>query len=54
MEEFKYLRILFGVMEQDIDKQIAVASAVMWVLYRYVVMKMELSQNVKLSIYLLG
>ena len=54
VEEFKYLRILFGVMEQEIDKQIAVASAVMWALYRYVEMKMELSQNAKLSIYWLG
>ncbi|TWW57405.1 hypothetical protein D4764_07G0001240 [Takifugu flavidus] len=53
VEEFKYLGVLFtseGGMEQEIDRQIGVASAVMRTLHRSVVVKRELSQKAKLSI----
>ncbi|TWW65163.1 hypothetical protein D4764_21G0000630 [Takifugu flavidus] len=54
VEEFKYLGVLFtseGRMQQEIDRQIGVASAVMWTLHRSVVVKREPSQKAKLSIY---
>ncbi|TWW81710.1 hypothetical protein D4764_01G0015250 [Takifugu flavidus] len=54
VEEFKYLGVLFtceGRIEQEIDRRIGVASAVMRTLHRYVVVKRELSQKAKLSIY---
>uniref|UniRef100_A0A8C6Q6L6 Reverse transcriptase domain-containing protein n=1 Tax=Nothobranchius furzeri TaxID=105023 RepID=A0A8C6Q6L6_NOTFU len=54
VEEFKYLGVLFtsdGKLEREIDKQISAASAVMLALYRSVVVKRELSQKAKLSIY---
>ncbi|TWW59883.1 hypothetical protein D4764_06G0014130 [Takifugu flavidus] len=54
VEEFKYLGVLFmseGRMEQEIDRRIGAASAVMRTLYRSVVVKRELSRKVKLSIY---
>ncbi|TWW77032.1 R2DM Retrovirus-related Pol polyprotein from type II retrotransposable element [Takifugu flavidus] len=54
VEEFKYLGVLFtseGRMEQEIDRRIAAASAVMRTLHQSVVVKRELSQKVKLSIY---
>uniref|UniRef100_A0A8C6MCM8 Reverse transcriptase domain-containing protein n=1 Tax=Nothobranchius furzeri TaxID=105023 RepID=A0A8C6MCM8_NOTFU len=54
VEEFKYLRVLFtseGKLEREIDRRIGAASAVMRALYRSVVVKRELSQKVKLSIY---
>ena len=54
VEEFKYLGVLFtgeGKMEQDIDRGIGAALAVMWMLKRFVVLKRELSQKAKLSIY---
>ncbi|TWW63631.1 hypothetical protein D4764_03G0006390 [Takifugu flavidus] len=54
VEEFKYLRVLFtseGRMEQEIDRRIGAASAVMRTLHWSVVVKRELSQKVKLSIY---
>ncbi|TWW74394.1 hypothetical protein D4764_14G0003970 [Takifugu flavidus] len=54
VEEFKYLGVLFtngGRMEQEIDRRIGAASAVMWTLHRSVVVKRELSQKAKLSIY---
>ncbi|TWW70932.1 hypothetical protein D4764_17G0004150 [Takifugu flavidus] len=54
VEEFKYLVVLLtgeGRMEQEIDRQIGAASAVMRTLHRYVVVKRELSQKAKLSIY---
>nr|XP_054599772.1 uncharacterized protein LOC129164266 [Nothobranchius furzeri] len=54
VEEFKYLRVLFtseGKLECEIDRWIGAASAVMRVLYRSVMVKRELSQKVKLSIY---
>ncbi|MDG2633017.1 hypothetical protein P7M35_24665, partial [Vibrio parahaemolyticus] len=54
VEEFKYLGILFmseGRMEREIDRRIGAASAVMQALNRSVVVKRELSQKVKLSIY---
>ncbi|KAK0147792.1 Craniofacial development protein 2 [Merluccius polli] len=54
VEEFKYLGVLFtseGRMEQEIDRQIGAASAVMWTLHGSVVVKRELSQKAKLSIY---
>lgn len=38
-------------MEWEIDKIICAASALMWMLYWYVVIKRELSLKAKLSIY---
>ena len=52
VEELKYLRVLFtseGQMEQEIDRWIGAASALMQALP--VVVKKELSQKAKLSIY---
>uniref|UniRef100_A0A8C6P3P0 Reverse transcriptase domain-containing protein n=1 Tax=Nothobranchius furzeri TaxID=105023 RepID=A0A8C6P3P0_NOTFU len=54
VEEFKYLVVLFtgeGKLEHEIDRRIGAASAVMRALYRSVVVKRELSQKAKLSIY---
>ncbi|TWW81730.1 R2DM Retrovirus-related Pol polyprotein from type II retrotransposable element [Takifugu flavidus] len=54
VEEFKYLGVLFtseGRMEWEIDRRIGAASAVMRTLHRSVVVKRELSQKAKLSIY---
>ncbi|KAK3547532.1 hypothetical protein QTP86_021516, partial [Hemibagrus guttatus] len=54
VEEFKYLGVLFtseGRMDCEIDRQIGAAAAVMWSMYRSVVVKKELSRKVKLSIY---
>uniref|UniRef100_A0A8C6LRX0 Reverse transcriptase domain-containing protein n=1 Tax=Nothobranchius furzeri TaxID=105023 RepID=A0A8C6LRX0_NOTFU len=54
VEEFKYLGVLFmseGKLEREIDRRIGAASAVMRALYRSVVVKRELSQKAKLSIY---
>ncbi|TWW73543.1 hypothetical protein D4764_15G0009370 [Takifugu flavidus] len=54
VEEFKYLGVLFrseGRMEQEIDRRIGAASAVMRTLHQSVVVKRELSQKAKLSIY---
>ncbi|KAI3357129.1 hypothetical protein L3Q82_015603 [Scortum barcoo] len=54
VEEFKYLGVLFmseGKMEREIDRRIGAASAVMRSVYRTVVVKKELSQKAKLSIY---
>jgi len=54
VEEFKYLGVLFtseGRMEREIDGWIGAASAVMWALHWSVVVKKELSQKAKLSIY---
>ncbi len=54
VEEFKYLGVLFtseGRMEREIDRRIGAAAAVMWSLYRSVVVKRELSRKAKLSIY---
>ncbi|KAI3355708.1 hypothetical protein L3Q82_004202 [Scortum barcoo] len=54
VEEFKYLGVLFtseGKMEREIDRRIGAASAVMWSVYRTVVVKKELSRKAKLSIY---
>ena len=54
VEEFKYLGVLFtseGKMEQEIDKQIGEALAVMRTLRHSIVVKRELSQKAKLSIY---
>ncbi|XP_051936482.1 uncharacterized protein LOC127610385 [Hippocampus zosterae] len=54
VEEFKYLGVLFtseGRREREIDRRIGAASAVMRTLYRSVVVKKELSQRAKLSIY---
>ncbi|TWW77407.1 hypothetical protein D4764_12G0007970 [Takifugu flavidus] len=50
VEEFKYLGVLFtseGRMEQEIDRGIGAASAVMRTLHRSVVVKRELSQKAK-------
>ena len=52
--EFKYLGVLFPSerkMEQEIDKRIGAASAVMRTQRQSVVAKRELSQKAKLSIY---
>ncbi|TWW75358.1 hypothetical protein D4764_13G0000200 [Takifugu flavidus] len=54
VEEFKYLGVLFtseGRMEQEIDRRIGAASAVMLTLHQSVVVKRELSPKAKLSIY---
>ncbi|KAK3552841.1 hypothetical protein QTP86_022544 [Hemibagrus guttatus] len=54
VEEFKYLGVLFtseGRMDCEIDRRIGAAAAVMWSMYRSVVVKKELSRKVKLSIY---
>ena len=54
VEEFKYLGALFtseGRMEREIDRRVGAAAAVMWSLYRSVVVKRELSWKIKLSIY---
>uniref|UniRef100_A0A3B3BLN8 Reverse transcriptase domain-containing protein n=2 Tax=Oryzias melastigma TaxID=30732 RepID=A0A3B3BLN8_ORYME len=54
VEEFKYLGVLFtsdGRSEREIDRRIGAASAIMRSLYRSVVVKRELSQKAKLSIY---
>ncbi|KAK3527104.1 hypothetical protein QTP86_010820 [Hemibagrus guttatus] len=54
VEEFKYLGVLFtseGRMDRKIDRRIGAAAAVMWSMYRSVVVKKELSRKVKLSIY---
>ncbi|TWW77392.1 hypothetical protein D4764_12G0007820 [Takifugu flavidus] len=54
VEEFKYLGVLFtseGRMEQEINRRIGAASAVMRTLHRSVVVKRELSQKAKLLIY---
>ncbi|KAK0154376.1 putative uncharacterized transposon-derived protein F52C9.6 [Merluccius polli] len=53
-EEFKYLGVLFtsdGRMEWEIDRRIGAASAVMRTLHGSVVVKRELSQKAKFSIY---
>ncbi|KAK3565056.1 hypothetical protein QTP86_032481, partial [Hemibagrus guttatus] len=52
--EFKYLGVFFtseGRMDCEIDRRIAAAAAVMWSMYRSVVVKKELSRKAKLSIY---
>ena len=54
MEEFKCLRVLFtseGRMEEEIDRRIGAASAVMRMLRWSVVVNRELGQKAKLSIY---
>ncbi|KAI3351447.1 hypothetical protein L3Q82_020304 [Scortum barcoo] len=54
VEEFKYLGVLFtseGKMEREMDRRIGAASAVLQTLVRSVVVKRELSQKAKLSIY---
>ncbi|XP_049451749.1 acetylserotonin O-methyltransferase 2 isoform X2 [Epinephelus fuscoguttatus] len=54
VEEFKYLGIFFtseGRMEREIDRRTGAASAVMQALNRSIVVKRELSQKAKLSIY---
>ena len=54
VEEFKYLGILFtsdGRREREIDRRIGAASAVVRTLHRSVVVKRELSQKAKLSVY---
>ena len=48
---FRYVQVLFtseGRMEWEIKRQISAASAVVWTLYRSVVVKRELSQKVRL------
>ncbi|KAL7853999.1 hypothetical protein AOLI_G00208430 [Acnodon oligacanthus] len=54
MEEFKYLGVLFtsdGKRDREIGRRLGQATAVMRSLYWTVVVKRELSQKVKLSVY---
>ncbi|KAK3524537.1 hypothetical protein QTP70_029847, partial [Hemibagrus guttatus] len=54
VEQFKYFGVLFtseGRMDREIDRRIGAAAAVMWSMYRSVVVKKELTRKVKLSIY---
>uniref|UniRef100_A0A8C6LCZ4 Reverse transcriptase domain-containing protein n=1 Tax=Nothobranchius furzeri TaxID=105023 RepID=A0A8C6LCZ4_NOTFU len=54
VEEFKHLGVLFtseGKLEREIDRWMGAASAVIRALYRSVMVKRELSQKAKLSIY---
>ncbi|KAK3510136.1 hypothetical protein QTP70_026851 [Hemibagrus guttatus] len=54
VEEFKYLGVLFtseGRMDREIDRWIGAVAAVMQSMYQSVVVKKELSQKAKLSIY---
>ncbi|KAK3527008.1 hypothetical protein QTP86_006386 [Hemibagrus guttatus] len=54
VEEFNYLGVLFtseGRMDHEIDRRIGAAAAVMWSMYRSVVVKKQLSWKAKLSIY---
>ena len=54
MKEFKYLGILFTSewkMEQEIDRQIRAASTVIGMLQWSVMVKRELNQRAKVSIY---
>ncbi|KAK3517255.1 hypothetical protein QTP70_001470 [Hemibagrus guttatus] len=54
VEEFKYLGVLFmseGRMDREIDRRIGAAAIVMRSMYQSVVVKKELSQKAKLSIY---
>ncbi|KAK3567864.1 hypothetical protein QTP86_027337 [Hemibagrus guttatus] len=54
VEEFKYLGVLFtseGRMDHEIDRWIGAAAAVMRSMYWSVVVKKDLSQKAKLSIY---
>ena len=53
MEEFKYLGVLFtsdGRIEQEINRRIGAASAVVQTLYQFAVVKRELSQKARLSV----
>ena len=53
-DELKYLRVLFtsdGRIERDIDSWIRAMSAVVQTLYWSVVVKRELSQKARLSVY---
>jgi len=55
VEEFKYLGVLLAIegrMEREIDRGISASSAVMWALHQPVVVKKELSQKARHSIYL--
>ncbi|KAK3518521.1 hypothetical protein QTP70_001509 [Hemibagrus guttatus] len=51
VEEFKYLVMSEGRMDREIDRRIGAAAAVMRSMYRFVVVKNELSRKAKLSIY---
>ncbi|KAK3549143.1 hypothetical protein QTP70_033348 [Hemibagrus guttatus] len=54
VEEFKYIGVLFtseGRMDCEIDRWISAVAAVMWSMYRFVVVKKELSRKAKLLIY---
>ena len=54
VEEFVYLRVSFmseGRMEQEIDRRLSSAPAVMGILYWSVVVKRELSQKVRLCVH---
>ncbi|KAK3541273.1 hypothetical protein QTP86_019410, partial [Hemibagrus guttatus] len=54
VEEFKYLGVLFtseGRMDHEIDRRIGAVAAVMQSMYRSALVKKELSQKAKLSIY---
>ncbi|KAK3547403.1 hypothetical protein QTP86_018910, partial [Hemibagrus guttatus] len=49
--EFKYLVMSEGRMDREIDRRIGAVAAVMRSMYRFVVVKNELSRKAKLSIY---
>ena len=54
MDEFKYLSVLFmseGKTEREVDRRIGAALAVMQMLKWSIVVRRELSQMAKLSIY---
>lgn len=51
VEEFGVLFTSEGRMERKIDRQISVASEVMWLLYETILVKKELSQKAKLLLY---
>ena len=54
VEKFKYLRVLFtseGKLKLELDRRIGAVSAVMHTLNWSIVVKRELSQKAKLSLY---
>lgn len=54
LEEFRYLGVLFmceGKLNLEIDQRLDSVAAVMWALYRTVVLKKEQSRKAKPSIY---
>lgn len=55
--ELKYIEVLFtteGRMDPEINKEIGVTATIIHVLWQFVLVKTELSENAKLSIYQLN